>query len=90
MKIADLVTVLTAVTTLVTAVGVIIVGWRQASMKKTVVATQAVAEKTEQLVNSRMDGMMRLLETYRDALQVGGVKIPSDVSIPKRHGEIDA
>ena len=82
--VADVITVITALTTLVTAIGVAVVAVKQAEVKKTVVATQAVAEQTEKLVNSRMDNMMQLLQVYRGAMQVGGVTIPDDVSIPQR------
>jgi len=87
---ADIITVITALTTLVTAIGVAIVAVRQAGMKKTATETQAIARQTESLVNSRMDSMLRLLQDYRGAMQRGGVDIPGDDSIPKRVRHDDA
>jgi len=84
VRAVDIITIITALTALVTAIGVAVVAVRQAGMKKAVVETQVIATQTEKLVNSRMDNMMRLLQEYRGAMQVGGVTIPGDVSIPKK------
>ena len=81
MTIADVITVITALTTLATAIGVAGVAIKQASMKKAVVETHVVTKATEQLVNSRMDSMMRLLQDYRGAMQKSGIHIPDDDSL---------
>lgn len=74
MSVTDAVQLITAITTLVTAIGAIIIAMRQSTIKKT-------TEETRTLVNGRTDAMMVQLEKQRTVLQENGIQIPKDASL---------
>lgn len=78
MSVANILQLLTGVTTLITAIGVAVVAVRSSMIKD----VQRIGLETHTMVNSRMDAMMALLEKQRTALQSAGIPIPLDDSIP--------
>lgn len=73
---AGIAIVIAAVTSLITAIGGVLLAVRQADVKAQVIRTYIT-------VNQQRTDMLRLIETYQQLLQRAGVTIPVDVSLAR-------
>lgn len=74
MEASEIIAIATAIATVITAIGGVIIAIRTAEVKKTV-------EHTKDLVNSRYTDLVSYQERLVATLQNAGIKIPGDVSL---------
>lgn len=74
MDASEIIALATALATVITAIGGVIIAIRTAEMKRTV-------DHTKDLVNSRYDDLVAYQEKLVKTLQGAGVRIPDDTSL---------